>query len=578
MSEGSSIKVTSQTAEYTISQNKESQLSIECRTAKLKNQIFIPMISRRNPVKEAERIMGNFILQQGFLAIVFGAASIYLLKKLLQQQTEKGGDILLIEVDITLLEELIRAKLIPSDQIFIISFANRHLLVNLIENIKIEELLGYRIFKNAVSIQLDHDFYIQIESEIKKQMASQFSDLFTRLEFEPKWIINSLSQLPLFSSSYPVEMLFQKGTHMKAILVSSGPSLRSCLPFLKKNEHIFFIACVDSIYRVLHDYGIKPHLIITLDAQAYTIRHFLGLSQGKAGNYPILYADLVANPQITRAWKGNLFFGVTAQYAGNVRKVTLGSDYVEETIKASNVNFTGFGDIQSGGSVATSLFDLLRQMNFDEIIFVGQDLAYTNREIHCTGTHHTNNWMSKSLQRFESLENINHKVIKKRSTNYQGSIQGKPIIADYILSLYQQWFEDAGRRKLDVKVFNGTREGLAIKNIPNISLEEIEIPKIHPPKMLSYWFEHTKKIANDATIQEFQQNILNEVFSEQTSQRYSFMKSIGRKNEIQVQRKIMNRTDAIHRSDEEIKKKKLENEKKIWEKIRRIFELHCKLI
>ena len=567
MLQENSIKVTSRTAKYTISQNKEGQFAIECHAAQLKNETLIPMISRRNPIKEAERLIGNFILKEDFLAIVFGAASIYLIKKLLQQQTEKGGNILLIEVDITLLEELIRIKLIPSDKIFIVSLANQHLLVSLIENIKIETLLGYRIFKNTISIQLNQDFYVQIENEIKKQLASRFSDLFTRLEFEPKWIINSLSQVSLFNNSYPVKMLFQKGINMKAILVSSGPSLRHCLPFLKKNAHIFFIACVDSIYRVLHNYGIKPHLIITLDAQAFTVRHFLGLSQGTINDYPILYADLVANPQVTRIWKGHLFFGITAQYMGNMRKVTLGSDYIEDTMRAKNVNFTGFGDIQSGGSVATSLFDLLRQMNFDEIIFVGQDLAYTNREIHCTGTHHTTDWIANNVQRFDSMENINHKVVKKRSTNYQRSIQGKPIIADYILSLYRQWFEDAGRRKLEVKVFNGTYEGLPIKNIPNISLEDIKIPNIHPPKMLFHWFEHKKKIANNSMIKEFRENILNEVFSEQTSQQYPFMKSIGRKNEIQAQRKILNQHAINYKSDEAIKKEKLKYEKTFWEKL-----------
>ena len=51
------------------------------------------------------------------------------------------------------------------------------------------------------------------------------------------------------------------------------------------------------------------------------------------------------------------------------------------------------GDVQSGGSVATSGLDLLRGLGYDPIILIGQDRAYTGREIHSTGTHHNEKWL-----------------------------------------------------------------------------------------------------------------------------------------------------------------------------------------
>ena len=54
------------------------------------------------------------------------------------------------------------------------------------------------------------------------------------------------------------------------------------------------------------------------------------------------------------------------------REVTAGGDIVTEKIG-------DIGDVQSGGSVATSAFDILRQMGFSPIYLVGQDLAYTGR-------------------------------------------------------------------------------------------------------------------------------------------------------------------------------------------------------
>ncbi len=569
------IKINGKVAKYEITQNHSGQFFIKCQPENLKKKVFIPMISFRNPEREAERLLNNFQLKEGLLAIVFGIASIYLLKKLIKQQAEKGGSILLVEVDIFLINEFVKNLYIVDGEVFILSLENKTVLTDIIENIQIENLLGYRIFKNSVSVQLKKEFYQQMENDIKINLASRFSDLFTRLEFEPRWVINSFSQVILFNKAQPINALFKKGKNLKAILVSSGPSLRSCLPYLKKNSDKFFIACVDSVYRVLHDFGIKPHLIITLDSQAHPIRHFLGLSRGKKYDYPILYSDLVANPQITKMWEGPIFFGITAQYNGNIRKTTISNDYIEKQIKQKNSNCkNGFGDIQSGGSVATSLFDLLRQMCFDQIILMGQDLAYTYREIHCTGTHHTATWISKNTHRLESIENINHKVVKKRSTNYQKSIKGKPIIADYILSLYKQWFEDAGKHNLKLQVLNGTQEGLPINSIPNISLDDIILPKIHPPKKLSNWIKYNTPIATDQIIFDLAKKIISEHFSKEIEIKYPFMKEIGKQHEIKARRFAMNKTSTEQIDNLQLiaQRKKEEVQRRLWQKIQHIFQ------
>ena len=106
----------------------------------------------------------------------------------------------------------------------------------------------------------------------------------------------------------------------------------------------------------------------------------------------------------------------------------------------------GLGDIQSGGSVATSLYDLLRQMQFDHLYLFGQDLAYSYREIHCPGTHHTFQWLAKNIQKTVTLEQINLAVLKKREVKTELGHGGSLVGADYVLSLYKHWFEQAQER------------------------------------------------------------------------------------------------------------------------------------
>ena len=469
----------------------------------------LDLVSRKNPIKQTERILGNFLLKNGYLAIIFGACNLLLLKKLVQQKKEKGGIILLFENDILFLNYLKIKYHSIFKFITCISGEDTHQTLAFLDHIDIEYLLGYKIFKNGSSVQFSKQFYFHWEFFIKNQLSARLSDLFTKLEFESEWVLNSMLQIISFSKAQPIANLFGKGKNQKAILVSSGPSLRKDLETLKKLRKYYFIACVDSAYQILYEFGITPHLVFTLDCQAFTIRHFLNASWGKKDHFPILYADIVSNPNVVSRWIGPLFLGVTAQYSKEDRFVTPGVDFIEDFLLSNN-NIHSLGDIQSGGSVATSLFDLLRLMEFKEIILLGQDLAYSYREIHCMGTHHNKEWFSGMTNRMQSIENINNQIIKLRKTKLQPSISGNKIIADYILSIYAKWFEDAVNR-LDIVISNASSEGLHIKNIKNIPLKEklIHISYKEIPKTL-YWInKNGNTILNKEQIYNFHKSLIS---------------------------------------------------------------------
>ena len=165
----------------------------------------------------------------------------------------------------------------------------------------------------------------------------------------------------------------------------------------------------------------------------------------------------------------------TAQYPEDgLRVVSPGCDYLEDERLLSGEPGIVPGDLQSGGSVATSVFDLLRLMEFEKIILVGQDLAYTRREIHTPGTHHTDEWLGRTTNRLQPLENINERVIRRRHTKRETSLTGRPIVTDYILSLYRDWFANAVSQLPD-KVYNTTRDGLQLPGaipLPGLSTEK----------------------------------------------------------------------------------------------------------
>jgi hypothetical protein len=447
---------------------EEGRFSIFADTEKLKG---ISLVSRRDPAREAERHIGAFRLKPGMLAVVAGVAHLPMLEMLAEQLRSpegKGGVILAFEADTELYLALRKARPDIFADVAVIVPETLSVLTELVEKIDVENFVGYRVFENRPSIDLAPTFYAGAITDFKKKLASRFSDLFTRLEFEERWVFNSLSKLPLLQSMRPVSALFGLGRGAKALIVSTGPSLRDSLAEIAENRERYFIACADSAYRVLVRYGITPHLVFSLDSQAHTAKHFGLLPRGEKGTFPILVCDAVSNPVIARDWRGEICLSFTAQYPDDRRVVSPGCDYLEEEQFFAGTPGLIPGDLQSGGSVATSIFDLMRLMEFDEIILVGQDLAYTRREIHTPGTHHTDEWLGKTTNRLQPLENINERVLRRRHTKREVSLTGRPIVTDYILSLYRDWFANA-MQAVPGKTLNATRDGLQIPGAARLS-------------------------------------------------------------------------------------------------------------
>ncbi len=516
----------------------ERQFQIFYRTEKLKKSL--PLISPRNGHKEAQRIKGSFALKNGFFAVVFGIASIPLLEILRAEKETSGGNIAIIEYETALVELFTHRFPDIFQDMYIFSGKNLDSLGDMLEGFSMEEMTGYRILKVPGSLGIQPDFYARAEELFKKAMASRFSDLFTRLEFEPLWILNTLSQIPVFQRAYPARLLFQRNPVKKSIgvLVSTGPSLRVVLPILKKYRDKVFLAAVDSAYRVLSRSGIQPHLLATLDAQSFTQRHIKNLPCGHPGKDPFLYADVVANPQITRCWRGPLFMGVTAQYRGDIRVLTPGSDFLERELLSGNQNL---GDVQSGGSVSTTLFDLLRQMNFETIILVGSDFAYSNREIHSMGTHHTDTWLAIT-NRVNGIENINNAVLHKREVLPKPGVSGKNVPADYVLGLYAHWFEDAAKRVKNVQLCNASCFGLGLEGIRNLNPRELEeifrTSEFNPTEFINRILENTSSSGYIASgLENKIQSFLDTLHGNPLPDDFSFMENIGRKHAILARRK-----------------------------------------
>lgn len=335
-----------------------------------------------------------------------------------------------------------------------------------LESIPAERFRGVRRALHAPSMRDNAPFYSTIEQTARSILRAKMSDLLTRFEFERTWLKNTL--INTRHLSVPVRpgqsLLNYEGAlrGMPGMVIGAGPSLRGCRELLLKAKGRVFLMACDTALKAVLALGIRPDAVCTLDAQKHTVFHFMGTD---LKDIPI-FADLVANPMLFRTAKNcRVVFSNTAKYithhdGSTIRESTSGTEYAE-TIHGP------VGDVQSGGSVATNAFEMLRFMGCDPILLLGLDLAYTGGEIHSTGTHHNEKWLTK-LNRRTTLEGINRAVFRKRHIRMVPSVTGGETTSDHVMDLYRQWFEDSIPRA-GVRVIHLNPEGAAISTAERLS-------------------------------------------------------------------------------------------------------------
>jgi hypothetical protein len=412
-----------------------------------------------DPVKEGERSTSSFKTAPGRIVIVAGAGLGYHIDQLSLKYPE--NPMIIIEQDRRVLDILRKER--PSSLSRAALVSSIEDITPLLESMDIGKIKGSDVFFHRQSYQRCPAFYDTIIKDISQYISSKISDLLTRFEFEEKWVENILENITSLPRAHSAGAFFGRFKECPGVIVSAGPSLKDSLEDIRAIKDKALIVAVDTAYKVLLQAGIEPHIVMVLDAQKQSLYHFMGTPKTKS----VLLADIVSSPKVIHHTELDIFFSTTTKYYD-----TSGGDLARETtpfVDWLEKHIAPLGDIQSGGSVATSVFDFLLNCGCPEIILVGQDLAYTGRKIHSTGTHHNEKWIP-ALSRFQTLESINQNIVRKRRIKYVPEVHGHgTVLTDFVLDLYRGWFNDSAG-KVNIPVLNGSSGGAMIENAPAINI------------------------------------------------------------------------------------------------------------
>ncbi len=261
------------------------------------------------------------------------------------------------------------------------------------------------------------------------------------------YLENSLVNLPVVLATKKLSEIVKNYDYRPVLLVSAGPSLIKQLPILQKYKELFTIIAATATYPNLHKYGIEPDYLIAVDPTNKSVWDENTSSK--------LILDVGCDP-------------ATVWSAPDKTMLCAHAPIVVDLLEKIGVDIDL---LPTGGSVATSAYNVARRLGSNPIVMIGQDLAYSNGQKRTEG------------YAFDTAVRINQMREKPTFSIDAYGGQGK-VETDGALLLFKTWFENEFSVATGVTIFNCTEGGADIKGAAPVPFDIVceELSKFSLPK------------------------------------------------------------------------------------------------
>ncbi|EMF1643387.1 motility associated factor glycosyltransferase family protein [Campylobacter jejuni] len=308
-------------------------------------------------------------------------------------------------------------------------------------------LFMYEYIQKSVKIFnlfIHSDFYLKFYThqiqELNKKLIENIRFIVLAKGNDPydsiigiKHMLNNLPKL-LNHGIFQNFLKERKQKVKNAIIVSTGPSLTKQLPLLKKYANKAAIFCADSAYPILAKHDIKPDYVCMLERDDIVSKCFDNDFKEFDKGILFILASVVHKEVIEFLERNN------REYMLVHRPLHF----------AVSLNLKEFGYIGVEASVANMAYELAASLRHENIIFIGQDLAYAE-----DGSSHPREHI------------YGNKGEKIRGEVYTLAYGGeKQVRTQLTWNLFRQAFEKDifwAKEKLKINTYNCTEGGARIE-------------------------------------------------------------------------------------------------------------------
>ncbi len=407
--------------------------------------------SRFDPIKEAERFIGEIEVGEFDLFVVFGFGFGYHIECLMKLM-RRDSIVLIIEKSPLML----RLALEQRDLSSILKDSRLIILLDPSEDSIASATKGKSSRRSSLvlhrgSYQVEPDYYRNMQAIVRSYLSTKEVNIATLAKFERIWAGNIARNIDLYVRAPAAGFFFDKFKGVPAIIACAGPSLLNDLDFIRENRERALIIALDTSYKILIKHGIEPHFCLAVDPQVVNARYF----EGTGHTETILVADPMVHPSVFRNFKGR---AVIAGIAFDLLKWI-------ETIAGEK------GEITHGGSVSTNAYDFTRRIGASPIILVGQDLAFTGGYAHARGSY-LDELIHLRTGRLYSAEMFNRFQLTALPRIVMRGMRSDTVWTNQKMMIFLAWFE----KRKNPDLINATYDGAVIPGVRRLAAEDITLP------------------------------------------------------------------------------------------------------
>ncbi len=414
----------------------------------------IPIHSRYDPQLEARKSVAGIDLNGVDYFVLLGYGLGYNLEALLERIDAKTAHVFVVESDLEILRAAFSARDLSASLTlphlwFAWPPAGNKLAEQWQQFFDPVDAHKSVFITHAPSLTLNPELYESAAEAIKSKTLQIFTDINTLVATSTVFLENFVTNFSRACAAPGINAFTGKFQGVPAILVSAGPSLDRNIADLKGYEEAALIVATDTTIRPLRAAGVEPHFIMSGDPGHANYLHLEGAHAPKS----LLVAEACAYPETLAMFDGR---SILCTFENS----SLGP--LSDLLSAK-------GSLRAWGSVATMCVDFALLLGCNPILFIGQDLAFTEGRTYCSGLH----W---EKQRFQHVNNPDQwhdcwAAISASDQRVQArDIFGRPVESTARLLSYWNWISAEIEAHPGARFVNATEGGVLRENVEIMSL------------------------------------------------------------------------------------------------------------
>lgn len=341
-----------------------------------------------------------------------------------------------------------------SDRVILVNKIEHYFIFETLEALFSKKFLRFKSYSNPGYRAVFPEYEILFFDTAKKAYESTVQNLMTESNFMPLWFKN-VSQNIARLHSVPLLYINNNLNNDKiAVICGAGPTLDMNVDTMKRNRDKIVVFATDTALIPLKANGIVPDVVVSLDAQHYTINDFVTNQDDSITGI----IDIYGYSSVVDYFKKPVFTLHTMRKSGVL-------EYYMNKLGLNPVT------IDTGGTVSDYTVDIAVKLGFKKIFFAGYDLSFPFNTTHCKESPYYRKVLSSSNY-FETVSIQMMRSISLRNPFYEDTASGEKVFTDFVMANYRSYLENYIVLKNEVLFYSSSKEAALVKNV---NYEELDV-------------------------------------------------------------------------------------------------------